>query len=176
VIAGASIKWGATLASETGVQYNTDSSQFERGVAGIVYSPEAGKVLNFAYRYTRQNSTLSYMPVKQLTISGQWPLTHHFFGVARINYDLVGHSIVDSLVGLQYDAECWVLGVGVQRYASTVSGSGTPTQGTRFLAQLTLKGLSNVDNGLMQSFRAAVPGYTPLSPPPPPEARFTNYE
>jgi LPS-assembly protein len=36
--------------------------------------------------------------------------------------------------------------------------------------------LSSVDNGLVQAFRASVPGYVPLPPPPPPEARFTNYE
>jgi LPS-assembly protein len=176
LIAGASIKLGDVFSSETAVQYNADNNQLRQAVAGFAFSPATGKVLNFAYRYTRADTTLDYTPVRQITVSAQWPLTHHFFGVARINYDLAGHSVVDSLVGLQYDADCWVLGVGVQRYANGVSSKGVPTQGTKYLMQLTLKGLSNIDNGLMQSFRAAVPGYTPLPPPPPPEARFTNYE
>jgi len=47
---------------------------------------------------------------------------------------------------------------------------------TRFLAQLTFKGLSSVDNGLIAAFRSSVAGYTPLPPPPPPESRFINYE
>ena len=42
--------------------------------------------------------------------------------------------------------------------------------------QLTLKGLSSIDNGLVSAFRAGVPGYTPLPPPPPPMSRFSNYE
>ena len=176
LIAGASIKLGSAFASETAVQYNADNSQLRQAVAGFAFSPEAGKILNFAYRYTRADTTLNYTPVRQITISAQWPLTHHFYGVARINYDLAGHSLVDSLVGLQYDADCWTLGFGVQRYANGVSSNGNPTQGTKYLMQLTLKGLSNVDNGLIQSFRSAVPGYTPLPPPPPPEARFTDYE
>jgi LPS-assembly protein len=96
--------------------------------------------------------------------------------VARLNYDLQGRAIVDSLVGLQYDADCWVLGVGIQRYADGVNTLGLPEQGTRFLAQITFKGLSSVDNGLIAAFRGAVPGYTPLPPPPAPEARFTNYD
>jgi LPS-assembly protein len=44
------------------------------------------------------------------------------------------------------------------------------------LAQLTLKGLSNVDNGLVSAFRTGVMGYQPPPPAPPPLARFTNYE
>ncbi len=64
-----------------------------------------------------------------------------------------GHRIVDGLVGLQYDADCWTLGVGMQRYANGSEHSGQNQSSTRFLAQLTFKGLSNVDNGLMTAFR-----------------------
>jgi LPS-assembly protein len=133
-------------------------------------------VLNLAYIYTRADTTLDNTPVNQITISAQWPLTHHVYSVARLNYDLQGHAIIDSLIGLQYDADCWVLGVGVQRYADGINNVGLPSQGTRFLAQITFKGLSSVDNGLIQAFRSGVPGYTPLPPPAAPEARFTNYD
>jgi LPS-assembly protein len=57
-----------------------------------------------------------------------------------------------------------------------VTTTGQNQSSTRFLAQLTFKGLSSVDNGLMTAFRTGVAGYTPLPPPPPPESRFTNYE
>jgi LPS-assembly protein len=84
--------------------------------------------------------------------------------------------VVDGLLGVQYDADCWTLGVGVQRYANGINSTGSQTSSTRFLAQLTLKGLSSVDNGLVSAFRAGIPGYTPLPTTTPPDARFTNYE
>ncbi|SIO63492.1 LPS-assembly protein LptD [Paraburkholderia phenazinium] len=176
LIAGASLKLGAGFASETAVQYNADNNRLTQSSIGFGFSPASGKVINLAYIYTRADTTLDNTPVNQITISAQWPLTHHVYSVARLNYDLQGHAIIDSLIGLQYDADCWVLGVGVQRYADGVNNVGLPTQGTRLLAQITFKGLSSVDNGLIQAFRSGVPGYTPLPPPAAPEARFTNYD
>ncbi|ABE28975.1 organic solvent tolerance family protein [Paraburkholderia xenovorans LB400] len=176
LIAGASLKLGAGFASETAFQYNADNNQLVKTSVGFGFSPATGKVINVAYRYTRANTTLDNTPINQVLISGQWPLAHRVYGVGRFNYDLGGHRIVDGLVGLQYDADCWTLGAGIQRYANGLNTSGQNQSSTRFLAQLTFKGLSSVDNGLMTAFRSSVAGYTPLPPPPPPESRFTNYE
>ncbi|HVE06358.1 MAG TPA: LPS assembly protein LptD, partial [Paraburkholderia sp.] len=176
LIAGASIKLGAGFASETAFQYNADNNQLVKSSIGFGFSPETGKVVNLGYRYTRANTTLENQPINQLLISGQWPFSHRVSAVGRINYDLQGHRIVDGLIGMQYDADCWTLGVGVQRYANGVNTSGFETSATRVLAQLTLKGLSSVDNGLVRAFRDSVAGYSPPLPPPPPESRFNNYE
>lgn len=92
------------------------------------------------------------------------------------NYDLAADRVVDGLLGLQYDADCWALGVGIQRYANGVNTSGQQNSSTRFMMQLTLKGLSSIDNGLVAAFRAGVPGYQPLPSAPPPMSRFSNYE
>ncbi|CAB3639932.1 LPS-assembly protein LptD [Paraburkholderia rhynchosiae] len=176
LIVGASVKLGAGFASETAFQYNADNNQLVKTSVGFGFSPATGKVVNVAYRYTRANTTLDNQPINQVLVSGQWPLTHRVFGVGRFNYDLGGHRIVDGLVGLQYDADCWTLGAGIQRYANGLNTSGQHQSSTRFLAQLTFKGLSSVDNGLIAAFRSSVAGYTPLPPPPPPESRFINYE
>jgi len=176
LIAGASIKLGAGFASETAFQYNADNNQLVKTSIGFGFSPGTSRVVNVAYRYTRANTTLDNQPINQVLISGQWPLSHRVYGVGRFNYDLGGHRIVDGLVGLQYDADCWTLGAGIQRYANGLNTSNQHQSSTRFLAQLTFKGLSSVDNGLITAFRSSVAGYTPLPPPPPPEARFTNYE
>jgi LPS-assembly protein len=176
LILGASLKLGAGFASETAFQYNADNNQLVKTSIGFGYSPAAGKVINLGYRYTRANTTLDNQPINQLLVSGQWPLMHRVFGVGRINYDLKGQRVVDALLGVQYDADCWTLGVGFQRYANGVNTTGGTSSGTRVLAQLTFKGLSSVDNGLMSAFRASVAGYQPPPPPPPPESQFSNYE
>ncbi|MDR6423859.1 molybdate-binding protein, partial [Paraburkholderia phenoliruptrix] len=50
-----------------------------------------------------------------------------------------------------------------------------PSTGTRVLMQLQLKGFSQVDNGLLNQFRANVPGYTPASAVEEPVSRFSDY-
>jgi len=176
LLAGASLKLGAGFASETAFQYNADDNQLVRASVGFGFSPSDRKVINVGYRYTRANTTLDNTPINQVLLSGEWPLTHRLYAVARFNYDLKGHRLVDGLVGFQYDADCWVLGIGAQRYANGLNASGQRTSDTRMLAQLTLKGLSSVDNGLVAAFRAGVSGYQPPPPSAPPLARFTNYE
>ncbi|MGN4151680.1 LPS-assembly protein LptD [Burkholderia gladioli] len=177
LIVGASLKLGAGFASETAFQYNADNNQLVKSSVGFGYSPGERRVLNVAYRYTRANSsTLVNEPINQILVSGQWPLTQHLYAVGRFNYDLAGKRVVDGLLGFQYDADCWAVGVGVQRTANGVNLSGQQSSATRFMAQLTLKGLSNIDNGLVAAFKGGVPGYTPLPPAPPPQARFSNYD
>jgi LPS-assembly protein len=177
LILGAAIKLGAGFSSETAFQYNADNNQLVRSSIGFAFSPAAREVINVGYRYTRANdTTLTNEPINQVLFSAQWPLTQHIYSVARVNYDLASHRLVDGLLGFQYDADCWTLGIGAQRYANGVNTSGQTTSGTRVLAQLTFKGLSNVDNGLTAAFAAGVAGYTPPPPPLPPNARFTNYE
>jgi LPS-assembly protein len=175
LIVGASFKLRYGFTSETAFQYNANNNQLVKSSVGFGFSPETGKVINLGYRYTRANPTLGNRPINQILVSGQWPLSHRVFVVGRVNYDMQGHRLVDGLLGMQYDADCWTLGVGVQKYANGVDTSGLANSTTRFLAQLTLKGLASVDNGLVSAFRSSVAGYSPV-PPPPPESRFNNLE
>ncbi len=176
LIAGAAIKLGAGFASETAFQYNVDNDQLVRSSGGFAWSPADRKVINVGYRYTRSNqTTLVNEPINQILVSGEWPLTNRLYAVARVNYDMASHRLVDGLVGFQYDADCWAFGFGAQGYANGVNTSGQPSSGTRVLAQLTFKGLSNVDNGLVSAFRSSVQGYQP-PPSAPPLDRLSNYE
>ncbi|CAH2774391.1 MAG: LPS-assembly protein LptD @ Organic solvent tolerance protein precursor [uncultured Caballeronia sp.] len=177
LIAGAAIKLGAGFASETAFQYNVDNNQFVRSSIGFAFSPAERKVINVGYRYTRSNqTTLVNEPINQILVSGEWPLTNRLYAVGRVHYDLASHRLVDGLVGFQYDADCWAFGFGMQRYANGVNSQGLPSSDTRVLAQLTFKGLSNVDNGLVSAFHASVQGYQPPPPPAPPLARYSDYE
>ena len=177
VILGGSVKIGAGFSSQAGVQYNANNNQFVQSTAGFGYSPADRKVINLAYRYTRADLALNNnVPINQLLISAEWPITRRVYGVGRIDYDLAGNRVVDGLVGFQYDADCWTLGLGLQRYVDGITATGVPTSGTRVLAQLVLKGLSHIDNGLVAAFRGGVQGYMPPPPPGPPLSRFSNYE
>ena len=178
LILGASFKLTDTFASQNAFQYNPDSGKIDRLNTGFAWSPEDRKVINVAYRYTRATSTLydSNGQIKQAVLSAQWPLLRNVYAVGRINYAFDSNRLVDGLLGVQYDQPCWTLGLALQRYANGITTSGAPASGTRFLAQLTLKGFSNIDNGLVAAFRSSVPGYVEPPPPPDPVSRFSNYD
>lgn len=176
VIFGASLKIANDFATQNAVQYNQDNGQLVRSNFGFAWSPEDRKVINLAYRYTRTNTTLDQNSIKQIVVSAQWPITRTLYGVGRLNYAFDSGRVVDALLGMQYDQPCWTFGVALQRYANGLQTDGTPATGTRFLAQLELKGFSHIDNGLVAAFQASVPGYVPPPPPPPPLSRFSNYE
>jgi LPS-assembly protein len=86
------------------------------------------------------------------------------------------HRLIAGLLGIQYDANCWSLGVAFEKYTNATSSATSPSTGTRVLMQLQLKGFSQVDNGLLNQFRANVPGYTPASTVEEPVSRFSDYQ
>jgi LPS-assembly protein len=175
VIAGASYKVGPDFTAEQAVEYSQADHYLTHAEAGLGWAPGARKVLNVAYRYTRANTTLDYQPVNQFIVSGQWPLAHNIASVARVNYDMGSHRLIAGLLGLQYDADCWSLGIAFEKYTNATSSTTEPSTGTRVLMQLQLKGFSQVDNGLLNQFRANVPGYTPVSTVNEPTSRFSDY-
>jgi len=174
MILGAQFHYGAGISTESALEYSDSQGIVEREVYGVAWNAGEHEVVNLAYRYNRENSTIDNLPINQALFSTQWPLTRKLIGVARLDYDIGSNRVIDGLVGFQYDSDCWSFGLGVQRYAeSTVLG--LPSSGTRFLAQLVLKGLSKVDNGLASSFAGAVQGYQPLPGPPPVPSPFSNF-
>ena len=64
-------------------------------------------------------------------------LPGHLYGVGRVNYSMRDSRITDSIVGLEYDAGCWIGRVVVERLST-----GRSEATTRLLLQLELVGLS----------------------------------
>ncbi|WP_235212647.1 LPS-assembly protein LptD [Burkholderia paludis] len=173
VIGGAALHIGAGLELQQAAEYNQSSNELTQAMAGIDWKPADGKVINLAYLYARANATLDDEPENQVLLSAQWPLTHALSGVGSVDYDLAAHRLVSGLLGFQYAADCWAVSFALQKYTN-YNSTTSPTTGTRVLVQLQLNGLSRIDNGLLQQFRASVPGYaTPALPAP--TSRFTDY-
>lgn len=173
LIAGASFNVRDNLAVQTAVEYNQSSDVFTQASAGVAWKPAAGKVINAAFLYARADATLDDQALDQVLLSSQWPITRRLSAVGSVDYDVVSHHLLTGLLGVQYNADCWALSVAVEKYTNT-STTTTPSTGTRVLMQLQLNGLSRIDNGLTQQFRANVPGYT-MPDTPTPESRFSDY-
>ncbi|MDM8356487.1 LPS-assembly protein LptD [Pandoraea communis] len=158
------------------VQYSPNTSQFNRGDAGITWRPGERRVFNLYYRYLRNPSpvvgqtALSITPINQIELSGQWPITPRLGVVGRLNYSITDKTFIDALAGFEYDADCWAFRVGLQRYATNAT-----TTTSRIFAQLELKGLTKSGNSATEAFKVGVPGYQapPTNQIP---SRFSNYE
>ncbi|MCK9386918.1 MAG: LPS assembly protein LptD [Sulfuritalea sp.] len=132
---------------DTGVQYNPRLSRVERLNLGGRYQPEAGKVLNAGYRYTRDQ-------LGQIDISGQWPVFGGWHAVGRFNYSTKDRRMIESVAGLEYDGGCWVGRVVMQRLATQ-----TQVSNTALFFQLELNGFAKVGSNPLDILRRSVPGY-----------------
>lgn len=134
------------------VQYSQTLNTTVRANYGIGWQPAPKKVLNLSYRLDK-----SYDQLKQIEISGQWPIFQRWYAVARANYSLPDHRIAESLAGFEYQADCWVLRFVGQRMPT----SSTKTS-TSFFVQLELSGFSKIGNNPIDVLTNSISGYEPV--------------
>lgn len=132
-------------------QYNTDNSGITRTNIQTRYNPEPGKLLNLSYRYTQDF-------LEQINVTGQWPLTHGWYGVSRLNYSIRDKTLIESIAGLEYDAGCWQMRGVVQRVETATANAN---YGLFF--QLELGGLASIGSNPLNLLRRDIPGYLTAS-------------
>ena len=144
------------------LQYNFDGQQVERLDAGFRYTPSIGRVFNATWRYTRSTSdpTSGLGQIKQIDLSGQWPVAGNWTLVGRWNYSLTDSKTLEAVAGIEYNRDCWVLRVVGQRLTTT-----TQQATTSVFVQLELNGLARVGTSPLELLRRSVPGYTPTNEP-----------
>lgn len=135
-------------------QYDTDTGITEKGNISTRYNPESGKVLNMAYRYTRDS-------LEQVDISSEWPLGGNWYGLGRLNYSLRDNPPTDKrgpaeyLAGVEYNAGCWIGRTVLHRYATS-----STQENYAFYFQLELGGLSSIGTNPLDVLKRSITGYT----------------
>jgi LPS-assembly protein len=153
--------------ADAGWQYTTDTSQTQRLNAGVRYQPEPGKVVNVAYRYTTGaqsaaiGQTLTVVSavnpsntLRQIDVSGQWPLTRRLSAIARWNYSTADSRLLEGLAGFEYDGGCWAFRVVTHSFATTAT-----TSVNSFFMQLELNGVSKIGTNPLELLRRNIGGY-----------------
>lgn len=142
-----------TWAFDSAVQYNATAHSVFSANYGMQWQPGEKKVINAEYRYVRES-------FKNVDVSSQWPLSTRWYGVGRVSYSVLDKKVVESLIGLEYKADCWVFRMGAQRFVTAALTTSTP-----IFFQLELNGLSRLGLGNpLESFNKSIPGYSRLSP------------
>ncbi len=147
--------WGL----DTTIQYDPRTQRVERYGATARYAPEIAKVLNVTYRYNADPSNL----IKQVDVSGQWPIAAGWYAVGRYNYSFLDGRIVEGLAGLEYNAGCWVFRAVAQRLQAR-----TETTSTGIFLQIELTGVGQIGSSdIADLLRRNVAGYARTNPSDP---------
>jgi LPS-assembly protein len=155
---------------EGSMQVDSDSAAVVRTVLRARFAPGPLRTVSTAYRLARGQS-------EQVEVAWQWPLfgagegggrraaatsdsscSGAWYSAGRLQYSLRDSRFSDSLLGLEYDAGCWILRVGAERLST-----GRSETNTRLLLQLELVGLSRLGSNALQVLRDNIPAYRPLS-------------
>ena len=148
------------------VRYSPSVDRVVRSILGMQYQPGPFRTLNLTYRYARDISS-------QWEASWQWPIYQPagapqrkewngsaqscggaWYTVGRLTYNTTDDRLTDSVVGVEYDAGCWIARMAVSRWSTGVSEAST-----QVLLQLELVGLSRLGSGATNVLRDNIPGY-----------------
>jgi LPS-assembly protein len=179
---GATINWVPQWSTDLTLQYNPKTGESIRSTIGGRYNPGNYRVISAAYRLQRGAS-------EQVDVGWQWPLNDlwgdkgqnlgpgmgegegRWYSVGRLNYSVQDRKLVDAVVGLEYDAGCWLGRVVFERLQSSTSSSNK-----RILFQLEFVGFTRLGSNALQSLRENVPRYQYLREKVVTPSRFSNYD
>ena len=183
ILAGASLYLTPRFAIDSMVQYNQEMKYSEKTSLGARFNPSSYRVISAAYRYQRNGSetvdTSWQWPVNDLwadfgvdTQQGKGLGDNRWYTLGRLNYSMLEQRLIESMLGLEYDAGCWVA-----RYAVTRSQISLSTSTTRLMFQLEFNDFSRLGVGALSSVRDNISRYQNLREPrnlsP---SRFGQYE
>ena len=146
------------------VQYSTDIQRSVRSILGVRYSPGPFRTIGTTYRLARGLS-------EQMEVGWQWPVYGNprdrstggeansscrgtWYSVGRVNYSLKDSRVTDSVLGLEYDAGCWI-----GRFVAERLSTGRSEATTRLMLQLELVGLSRIGSNPLRVLKDNIPGY-----------------
>lgn len=165
VLAGFSGRVTRYSTFDTLVQYNPEDNETERFNATYRYQPDFAKALNVSYRYARSleiinaDGSRSY-GLRDLDVSGQWPLGGGWYGVGRLTHSLKDDRLTEAIAGVEYNGDCWVFRVAMHRFATD------PNDVTKAVfVQLELNDLASIGSSPVNLIKRAVPGYGKINDP-----------
>ena len=136
------------------LQYDPDADLNSRGAFQVQYQRDNSRILNFGYRYRRDDQ-------EQLDLSARWALGSRWHLVGRVNWSVLDDELIETLAGFEYESCCWVFRLVSREYlASADIGTDPETTIERAIySQLVLKGFSDVGRNLGELLENAILGY-----------------
>jgi LPS-assembly protein len=182
LLLGASVNWDKSWAFDSTVQFNPSTNESERSTIGAHYRAGDYRVVSAAYRYQRSLS-------EQVDVGWQWPINDlwgdkgqdlgpgrgqgggRWYSVGRLNYSLNEGKLVDSIIGFEYDACCWLGRIVLERLQTSSS-----TASQRIMFQLEFVGFARLGVNPLQTLKNNITNYQQLRERTSSLSRFSNYD
>ena len=157
IVALAGSQLSRDVSLEASVQYTPNLNRSQKLTLAGQYLPVPGSVINAAYRYARGSADPgdpARSGIEQVDFSTQWPVTRNVNVLARWNWSLKDHKLLEGLAGFEYNAGCWQIRAVAHRFITA-----TQQYSTSFQIQLELSGLSRIGINPLETLRQNIPGY-----------------
>ena len=199
ILIGAGVRWSDRWTFDATLQANNQTHDIARTTLQGRYNHSAYRVINAAYRVNNQ-VTSTTTASEFVDVGWQWPLSdlvgetnppadaawartpgqglgpNRWYTVGRLNYSLKESSLVDTLLGLEYDAGCWIGRVAYERKQTNFSNVNTGSAASRIFFQLEYIGLARVGISPLKSLSDNIPRYQYLRDNTVQPSRFQHYE
>jgi LPS-assembly protein len=162
---------------DASLQFNADVGRLVRSILSARFSPGPFRTLGGTYRLARDlRDPLRGIQSEVVELGWQWPVwgdgplaagdsrpaaraaggacRGRLYSVGRLNYSMTDSRITDSIIGLEYDAGCWIGRVVAERLST-----GRSEATTRLMLQLELIGLSRLGTNPLKVLKDNIPGY-----------------
>jgi LPS-assembly protein len=182
LLLGGSVNWDPRWSLNATVQFNPTTEQSVRSTLSARYNPSGYRTVTAAYRYQRDLS-------EQLDVGWQWPLNDlwgdrgqnlgsghgqgdgRWYSVGRLNFSMDESKLVDSVLGFEYDAGCWLGRIVLERLQTS-----TITASQRIMFQLEFVGFTRLGVNPLKSLKDNIPNYQNLREPAAAPSRVSNYD
>ncbi len=197
ILLGAGVRWDNRWTFDSTLQFDAQTHRTTRTTLTTRFNPSPYRVINTAYRMTRDQSEQLDVgwqwPLQDFSLGasgangaigpnadgttqptfapGQGLGADRWYSVGRMNFSLKDRKLVDTILGFEYDAGCWLGRVVYERLQSTTSSSRS-----RLLFQLEFVGLARVGASPLKTLRDNIPRYQYLREDLAPTSRFTTYD
>ena len=161
-----------TFSAAATYEVNLNQNQTQEFDLGVRWQPALGKVLNASYRYNRLTidpNTGALTTLKQIDLSGQWPIGNWSL-IGRWNYSLVDGKTLEGVIGAEYNGGCWAFRIVGQRLRTNVEQVSSSV-----FVQFELTGLARLGTNPIDVLRRSVPGYRTVNEPTEPAAASAEY-
>lgn len=159
-----------TIQTSAAVQWSWERSSMQKVSAGVRWQPRPMSVVGLYYRYNWAEEQNSDDYIDQIDLSIQWPLTERLYALARQNYSFYDNKFIESLVGFEYQSDCWTLRAVAQRYTRDEQ-----SEQTTFFLQLELTGLGAVGSSPLSELQRSIQGYQQITPMPTKAGTYDYY-
>jgi LPS-assembly protein len=119
----------------------------------LQYKPQQGKLINFAYRYTRDAH-------EQFDISGQWPIKGNWGAAGRWNYAKDSGKLIEGVFGIEYKVGCWAFRMVANRFLTGQDSVGEDLYATSFFVQLELRDITRIGSNAIGILKQNVSDYS----------------